>query len=333
MGTRGVSSEKMLMKAIDQASPWPGSSIRDRLKAIDVSSVDRLLAIRDEQRRIEAYRAKAATLKSNVAEAVHARVLEDYDARSAALGHQLAPLQAQARAEYGKVQALIDQVGSARERARLEKEELEFRHAVGELDQAQLAEGLKAPQQVLDLCQSDQSMLDAQISRFVAALGTEERAVEAATVPTERIAANQLPPQTVVAPEPPAVPPPAAAAPPPDPEPLASEPKRPTAIPPAVLLLTDATGPQLEYRLGETNGIGLSNENKIQIVKPGVSRLHAVIAVRAGGFVVEDLSSQNGTFVNGERVGERHLADGDTIEIGTVRFVFRMPWPAGGSRN
>jgi pSer/pThr/pTyr-binding forkhead associated (FHA) protein len=107
-----------------------------------------------------------------------------------------------------------------------------------------------------------------------------------------------------------------------------STPSRPASLLPAALLVTDATALPQEYALTMVNGIGRSDENQIQIIKPGISRAHAVVRAVAGGFVIKDLDSQNGTFVNGERATECQLADGDIVEVGTVRFVFRMPWPA-----
>ena len=54
------------------------------------------------------------------------------------------------------------------------------------------------------------------------------------------------------------------------------------------------------------------------------SRLHAVLEHLAAGWCVRDLSSRNGTFLNGERVDrDRPLAGGDEIRIGGTRLVFR----------
>jgi pSer/pThr/pTyr-binding forkhead associated (FHA) protein len=50
-----------------------------------------------------------------------------------------------------------------------------------------------------------------------------------------------------------------------------------------------------------------------------VSRRHAVIDHRDAGFVVRDVGSLNGTYVNRERVDEQRLQSGDEIQIG--RFV------------
>jgi len=55
-----------------------------------------------------------------------------------------------------------------------------------------------------------------------------------------------------------------------------------------------------------------------------VSRLHVVLERLPAGWVVRDLSSRNGTMVNGERLSaDRPLAAGDELRIGSTRCVFR----------
>ena len=54
------------------------------------------------------------------------------------------------------------------------------------------------------------------------------------------------------------------------------------------------------------------------------SRLHAVLEHLAAGWCLRDLSSRNGTFLNGERVDrDRPLGPGDEIRVGATRLVFR----------
>lgn len=67
--------------------------------------------------------------------------------------------------------------------------------------------------------------------------------------------------------------------------------------------------------------IGRGPEAQVQLPDNTVSRQHARITVRNGDPVLEDLGSSNGTFVNGERVHERALKDGDKIEIGHVSIL------------
>ncbi|MCP5464917.1 MAG: FHA domain-containing protein [Deltaproteobacteria bacterium] len=56
-----------------------------------------------------------------------------------------------------------------------------------------------------------------------------------------------------------------------------------------------------------------------------VSRRHAVITTKWGGYVISDLKSRNGTFVNGEKITEKAVKDGDEITIGTIKAVFKNP--------
>ena len=56
-----------------------------------------------------------------------------------------------------------------------------------------------------------------------------------------------------------------------------------------------------------------------------VSRSHAVLERIAGRWVVRDVGSRNGTYVNGERVRERvRLAAGDEIRVGKTRLVLAV---------
>ena len=53
-----------------------------------------------------------------------------------------------------------------------------------------------------------------------------------------------------------------------------------------------------------------------------VSRKHAVFVRTPGGFVVRDVGSLNGTYVNRELVDEVALSTGDEVQIGKFRLVF-----------
>ncbi len=64
--------------------------------------------------------------------------------------------------------------------------------------------------------------------------------------------------------------------------------------------------------------IGRSSELDMVLVEDMVSRKHARIVVNAAGQItIEDLGSTNGTFVNGEKVKQAALKEGDRILIGT----------------
>lgn len=54
-----------------------------------------------------------------------------------------------------------------------------------------------------------------------------------------------------------------------------------------------------------------------------ISRTHAILRTKDGGWELADLESKNGTRINGARVSRAVLVDGDVIEIGAVQLVFK----------
>lgn len=68
--------------------------------------------------------------------------------------------------------------------------------------------------------------------------------------------------------------------------------------------------------------IGRDPECDVQVDFPQVSGRHARIDVKGGRFVLTDLSSANGTWVNGQRVRQKVLQPGDAIGLGPYRFTF-----------
>src|SRR5450432_4816890 len=74
-----------------------------------------------------------------------------------------------------------------------------------------------------------------------------------------------------------------------------------------------------EFPLGEGQEIviGRSSELDMVLVEEMVSRKHARIALTDGVISIADLGSTNGTFVNGEKVDEGTLKEGDRVLIGT----------------
>jgi DNA-binding winged helix-turn-helix (wHTH) protein len=78
---------------------------------------------------------------------------------------------------------------------------------------------------------------------------------------------------------------------------------------------------------GETI-LGRALEATIRFDVPGVSRRHARISVEGANVVVEDLGSQNGTFVRGEKIsGRAALGDGDELRIGPISMLIRLISP------
>lgn len=55
-----------------------------------------------------------------------------------------------------------------------------------------------------------------------------------------------------------------------------------------------------------------------------VSRQHAVIERYEGRFLIKDLGSTNGTYVNGRRVDAEFLRPGDVIKVGGTQLLFEV---------
>lgn len=68
--------------------------------------------------------------------------------------------------------------------------------------------------------------------------------------------------------------------------------------------------------------IGRRRDNHIVIDAPTVSRAHAQLRLRFGKYVIYDLGSTAGTFVNEKRISEAVLNPGDVISIGNTLIVY-----------
>ena len=76
------------------------------------------------------------------------------------------------------------------------------------------------------------------------------------------------------------------------------------------------------WPLGPVVTIGRLPDNTIVIDSPAASGHHACAALEGQDFVLEDLESTNGTFVNDARVSRHTLRNGDVIRIGDYTLEF-----------
>ncbi|HCU24649.1 MAG TPA: hypothetical protein DF383_06505 [Deltaproteobacteria bacterium] len=95
-------------------------------------------------------------------------------------------------------------------------------------------------------------------------------------------------------------------------------------LPEASMLLIEGELEESEFILGESTSIGRSPSNDIVLKETKVSRQHAAINLHNGNYVLVDLKSSNGVFVNGKKVEEATLQDGDQISIGSFKFQFNL---------
>lgn len=97
------------------------------------------------------------------------------------------------------------------------------------------------------------------------------------------------------------------------------------ALPVGSALLVVQRGPNSGSRFlldSDVTTAGRHPESDIFLDDVTVSRRHAEFQRRPEGFVVRDVGSLNGTYVNRERIEESLLTGGDEVQIGKYRLVF-----------
>jgi pSer/pThr/pTyr-binding forkhead associated (FHA) protein len=103
------------------------------------------------------------------------------------------------------------------------------------------------------------------------------------------------------------------------------------ALPTGSALLVVKRGPNAGSRFlldRDTTSAGRHPDSDIFLDDVTVSRRHAEFRREGGDFVVIDVGSLNGTYVNREPVDQAVLAGGDEVQIGKFRLVF-LTGPGG----
>lgn len=312
---------------------WQGA-----LSAIDLSAIEALKKLKLENDQLSERLKSMEAMKSNFADAVYVRVRADYEKRIAALDAEAAPLKQAAREQYARLRALLGRFEADHEAVKLDQQELELRHQLGEFDDKEFAKRMKTIETtVAERGQARARGLELK-ARFLEAFHSESElehtnaggtsrfsvadlaAAQARTQEVATVMGGDAPPnktQTMSAidiPEPPRAPPP--------PAPAAGG---ATQIFRAARLVPQnpEAGKQTYTLTLKPIDIGADTANDVRIGGPGVDPKHAKIVVSMGGFTIVDLGSKHGTRVNAEKVRERPLANEDVIQIGAARFVFR----------
>ncbi len=93
-----------------------------------------------------------------------------------------------------------------------------------------------------------------------------------------------------------------------------------------VIIIKQGSSRKITYDLGGKDNftIGRAEGNSIVLANRSVSSKHCIIRKIGGAFVIYDLKSTNGTFVNGQRIKKALLKPGDTIHIGETILDFQL---------
>ena len=105
------------------------------------------------------------------------------------------------------------------------------------------------------------------------------------------------------------------------------------ALPAGSALLVVKRGPNAGSRFlldRSTTSAGRHPDSDIFLDDVTVSRRHAEFRREAGGFVVHDVGSLNGTYVNRQRIDVAVLAGGDEVQVGKFRLLYLAGARTGG---
>lgn len=90
--------------------------------------------------------------------------------------------------------------------------------------------------------------------------------------------------------------------------------------------------PYLLYKIGsdelkfdlrkDVTSIGRMEGNDLILFDPTISRKHCLIEKREDNYIIKDLNSRNGLFLNGKRIEEEYLKDQDEIKVGSFPLKF-----------
>lgn len=113
--------------------------------------------------------------------------------------------------------------------------------------------------------------------------------------------------------------------PPPAPAPVPAPPQTMEQQEPVIIGTLTADDGTMHPLLEETSTIGRTPANTIALRDVSVSGNHARVVRTAEGFVIEDVGSRNGTYINSEKLSEKRLlADGDLVRLGKIILTFNL---------
>ncbi|HWS26057.1 MAG TPA: FHA domain-containing protein [Xanthomonadales bacterium] len=332
------------------------------LNTIDLSAVEALAAIKTEHDQLGERLRAMANKRDQVSAEVYQRVHADYRKRLDELALQAAPLKQRAGEVYRALRDELAGLEDAFANARLDREEIDFRHSLGEFDASELQQRVKAVDVRIEEHGKARTQAQALKERFLAVVSAETE-LEANDDDTARMNAISVPaPEasatviaqplkpgaafdggaTMVAPlpsMPPAVeaapPAPPVASPAPDPGAAPAPPRqaaRAVRNPDATVVFRQG---RLEPRNPEAGSvvqtlglkpisIGSDATCDLQLSAPGIAKRHVEITMTRAGFCLRDCAASGSVKINGAVVQEHVLAEGDTLLVASAQFNFRL---------
>ncbi len=295
----------------------------DPLAEIELGALKELKILRDQQAVVEGRLEELEKHRGSTSPLVFERVMHDYRSQIGALDERAEPLRCSVRAEFAKLERLVDRLHEDEQAVRSSREELVLRHQVGEFSKEEFDSRIACVEQQMARAAKRVERGTQLRHHFVAAFRSEDEltlgeppplapAPTAATVATPQVPASPGEPEeqiggTLIIPS--------------------QELGATMMVDPARLVLVgEGEEPEIHSLRLDVTLLGRDSGCHIRIKSKTVSRRHAEIRLEAQGFTVHDLGSENGTYLNGERitVAVAVLKHGDKVRFGDSEFVFEL---------
>lgn len=301
--------------------------------------------IKEEWNLVKDRLAKIEEHKDRVSKIVHDKVSRDYTEKLKEVTSRLAEKQHEVENEISMLLAAKDKLDQQLKEHQHNLEELNFRNSLGEFSPADFQEksrGEKAKIGKFDtLLKSINSNIDRYREIFPESLGIAEEAaikgeeitikkeIEGETGEIEAPVEQAEEPQAEVEEEYPMIEEgesyfeEAEEAEPKKEGSLTSKTPISTTYSPSRIVIINGDEAGAAYPIKGMVTFGRARSNTVFLRDVKISRQHAQIEERAGQYVLTDLNSSNGTFVNGERIKEHVLSNNDEIQMGDVVMQYQ----------
>lgn len=318
------------------------------LQALDLTVLDELAQLQVTRQTLSDRLKQMDERRSEVPAPVFLRVRADYEQQRSRLELDERPKKKSAKEIYAKLRSRLDALEQADAEAKLNLQELEFRHSLGEFDKAQYNVRKADIDAGIQERATDFETAKVIRERFLAVFENEAEL----NAQVEAPAPAPMPP--VTQPAPPPVAPPSNYTPIPQAAPaqIPGMPPVPTEAPPPPAPPVSDTKPEIKrpanpdatvvFRPGRLTpmnpeagiaptmlslkpiSIGTDPTCDVKLNAANVQRRHVDITLTRAGFMLKDVAGGGFVYIDGQVVTEQLLRDGDSVQIGSARFAFKL---------
>ncbi len=318
---------------------------------INQTLLDEATQSKEEWRVIRDRLAKIEENKSQVSPSVYDRVRTDYKARLKVVTEAVLKKKTEVDEELGKLHETRAKIVTDLDKHRQTLEEIKFRHTLGEFNEEEYQNQARGEQEKISKFETVLSAVNSNIHRYEAIYKDEPGLFAPQEKQPEKEEISEIAEPSGFAPAPheaepltdaagyvieqggpdyfgttdvdhtmPSIEESATAK---GPEgAVQAEPEPAVRRGRVVIINGDDAG--AAYSLKGTISLGRADSNTITIRDAKVSRQHAQIQQQGSEYVMIDLNSSNGTYVNGQRVEEHVLSNGDEIRVGDCIMQFQV---------